>query len=265
MLDDVDRLGIAAAKYVTAELGTFEQLFGGRADRFEAAQPERELVRHVGGAHAFRAGRVRQQQSRFEIGEPRRHHQIIGRKFDAQPPHLLDEGEVLVRERENGDFRQVDLLLAGEREQEIERALETLYVDDQRALVGGEIGRIGAIGSEMHDFGGHHTRAPCAVAVPAASSIKRANSARAAARSTDAGARRVASAAVARVPARPASSGAALATASISLSEPLQWSAMSQPAASAADVRSAKVPDKAPIERSSVIKRPSNPIHPRIT
>ena len=55
------------------------------------------------------------------------------------------------------------------------------------------------------------------------------------------------------------------ATARISSSLPLQCSTRSQPAASAARVRSAIEPESAPIETSSLINSPSNPMKPRIT
>ena len=85
--------------------------------------------------------RFRQQQARLEIGEPRRHHEIVGGKFEPQLARLLDEGEILVGERQDRDLREIDLLLARERQQQIERAFEALDIDDQRLLVGGEIGR----------------------------------------------------------------------------------------------------------------------------
>ena len=75
----------------------------------------------------------------------------------------------------------------------------------------------------------------------------------------------MASAAAARVAALPDSFGACSATSRISSSLPLQWSTISQPAASAACVRSAVVPDSAPMAMSSLISSPSNPMNPRIT
>ena len=92
-------------------------------------------------AHDRGSGPRSQQQARLEIGEPRRHHQIVGGKLEAQFPHLLDEGEVLVGQRQDRDLGEVDLLLARQRQQQIERPFEALDVDDQRRLVGGELGR----------------------------------------------------------------------------------------------------------------------------
>ena len=53
----------------------------------------------------------------------------------------LDEHQILVGQRQNRDFGQVDLLLPGQRQQQIERALVALDIDHQRRLVVREIGR----------------------------------------------------------------------------------------------------------------------------
>ena len=46
----------------------------------------------------------------------------------------LDEGEILVGQRQDRDPGEVDLLGAGELEQQVERAFEAVDVDDQRGL-----------------------------------------------------------------------------------------------------------------------------------
>jgi hypothetical protein len=74
-----------------------------------------------------------------------------------------------------------------------------------------------------------------------------------------------ASAAAARALARPARTLVPVSTARISAMSPLQCRTMSQPAASAARARWVKSPLSAFIDRSSVIRRPSKPIVPRIT
>ncbi len=92
----------------------------------EPAQPLRQCGRHVGGAHAFRSGRFRQQQARLEVSEPRRHHQIVGSKLKAHLPRSFDEREILIGKRENGNLREIDFLLAREIEQQVERTFEIL-------------------------------------------------------------------------------------------------------------------------------------------
>ena len=97
--------------------------------------------------------RLRQQQARLEIGEPRRHHEIVGGELEPHAPRLLDEGEILIGEREDRDFREIDLLLACQHQQQIERAFEALDIDHQRRLVGGAID--GGVLGEWHVAGLH--------------------------------------------------------------------------------------------------------------
>ncbi len=49
-------------------------------------------------------------------------------------PGLGDEFEILVGELEDRDALEVHLLLAGEREQQVEGALEAFEIDDQALL-----------------------------------------------------------------------------------------------------------------------------------
>ena len=48
--------------------------------------------------------------------------------------------QVLVGQRQNGNLGEIDLLLPRQRQQQVERALIALDVDDQRRLVVGELG-----------------------------------------------------------------------------------------------------------------------------
>src|SRR4029450_7386279 len=237
-----------------------EHLPGRSPDPFEPLEAQRQGVRHVLGALPFRRVDVGQQQARLEIREPRRHHQIVRRQLQPQPPRLLDEGEILVRKRQDRDLGEVDLLLAGKREQQVERALQPLDLAHQRPLAGGKLGRQLALG--LYVVGHHH--APRASAGCAPVSISE-NVARGATTSITGGSVRAASPAPARRAAAPASTGASLATASISASSPLQCRTISQPAASTARVRCASEPDSAPIDTSSLISSPLNPIEAGIT
>ena len=88
MLDVRDRLRIAAPNTSRSSCGTLHQLLRDRAERFQALQPERQRGRHVLGALAFGRIGIGQQQARFQIGEPRRHHEIIGGKFEPQLARL---------------------------------------------------------------------------------------------------------------------------------------------------------------------------------
>jgi hypothetical protein len=84
----------------------------------------------------FVGGRFRQQEPRLQISEPRRHHEVIGCNFDFQVARLVDKGEILVGERENRDFGEVDLLVTRERKQEVEGAFEAAHVHHERRALG---------------------------------------------------------------------------------------------------------------------------------
>ena len=101
-------------------------------------------------------------------------------------------------------LREIDLLLARQRQQQIERPLEALDIDDQRRLVAGALGELGF---ERHDVGGHDVITPGAAASRHQLRIR----ARAAATSKASGARRAAPARHrrARRP-RPRATGAAV-------------------------------------------------------
>ena len=72
---------------------------------------------------------------RLEVGEPRRHHQVVGGQLQPQLARLGDELEILLGQRQHGDLGQVHLLRARQRQQHVERTLEAVEADDQR-LVG---------------------------------------------------------------------------------------------------------------------------------
>ena len=92
------------------------------------------------------------QQPRFEIGEPRRHHQIIGGHFELQLSRLLDEDQILLGQRQDGNPRQINLVMAREFEQQVERTFEAADIDDQR------IGRSVGLAATGWPPSGHSSR-----------------------------------------------------------------------------------------------------------
>jgi hypothetical protein len=42
-----------------------------------------------------------QEQARFEVSEPGRHHEIVGRHLEAEPPGVRDECQILLDQRED--------------------------------------------------------------------------------------------------------------------------------------------------------------------
>ncbi len=141
MPDFGDGLGIAARKDVALQLRAIHQPVRRFSDRFKPPQPVGERGRHLFRARPVGRGGLGQQQPRFQVGKPGRHHEIIGREFEADFSRRFDELQILVGQRQNRNLGEIDLLLPRQREQQIERALIALDVDDQRRLALGEFGR----------------------------------------------------------------------------------------------------------------------------
>ncbi len=82
---DLDVLGLAAREYVAVEPPARQKNCSLVAHRLEPHQPERQALRQLFGR--CRIGVVfvlGQQQARLEVGEPRRHDQIVGRDLELQ-------------------------------------------------------------------------------------------------------------------------------------------------------------------------------------
>ncbi|MNX96116.1 hypothetical protein D3C86_1284180 [compost metagenome] len=77
---------------------------------------------------------LRNEELGFEEGEPCRHHEIIGRQFDAHAARAFHELQILFGERQHRNARQIDLLRARKMQEKIERAFETRDIDDQPGL-----------------------------------------------------------------------------------------------------------------------------------
>ena len=196
----------------------------------------------------------RQQQPRFQIGEPRRHHQIVGGKLEAQLPRLLDEGEILVGQRQDRDLRR-DRPSAGGRAPAADRAGPR----SPRRRPSAPARRSRARRSSVSNASASLIRRSRAVIMAANSRARRGKiNRRRRLPHSQSRSRRAA-------PPRRQAPAPRAATARISSSLPLQCSTTSQPAASAARARSAIDPDSAPIEMSSLINSPSKPMKPRIT
>src|SRR5262249_24482109 len=157
-------------------------------------------------------------------------HQIVGRKLETNLPCRFYELKVLIGERQDRDFGQIDLLLPRERQKQVEWTLIAANVNDQRLFTFGKLRRPARLKGQ--DLRRH---------APAAHNrlTRASNSAFAATRSKANGGLRHANAASARSKALPDNSGVWRATSRISSSLPLQCKTMSHPAAKMAWVRSA--------------------------
>ena len=131
---DDDAFGLATSEDVLAELRTGHQARARLLHGFEPAQLPLQRVGHLLAGRFLAGRRLGQQQARLEIGEPCRHHEIVGRELEPYPTRLRDVRPVLVDQRHHRDAAEIDLLVAGKREQQVERAFEAFEVDDQLPL-----------------------------------------------------------------------------------------------------------------------------------
>ena len=126
----------AARKDVAAEPVAVDQPGADVAHGFETLQAELQDGGQFLAALALVARQLGNQQLRLEIGEPGRHHEIVGGKFQPQLSRVFDKDEILLGERQDGDSRQIDLLVARKVQEQIERTFETGDIDDQRRIAG---------------------------------------------------------------------------------------------------------------------------------
>ena len=75
--------------------------------------------------------RLGQEQPRFQVGEPCRHDQVVGGDLEPQPPLRRDEREILIGQGQDRDAGEIDLLVARQRQQQIDRPLIAVEVQDQ--------------------------------------------------------------------------------------------------------------------------------------
>ena len=104
------------------------------SDSLQMLQPPRERQRHLFAARPLVRVFFGQKQARFQVGKPCRHHEIVGRDLKPKASGRLNEGKVLLGERQNGDLREVNLLVARKLKKEIERPLEPSDIDDEAFL-----------------------------------------------------------------------------------------------------------------------------------
>lgn len=133
---DQRTLGLATAEGIDAQPGVRHQPRTGLLHRLQPSQLPLQRVGHLLAGRLLVLRRLRKHQARLQIGEPRGHHEIVGREFQPQPARLLHEHQILVDQRHHGDAPQIDLLIARKGQQDVERTLVSLQIEDQLALAG---------------------------------------------------------------------------------------------------------------------------------
>ena len=129
---NLDALRLPAGENIAAEPRPVDERFRRGADGLKPLQAKRQRSGEILRQRLFVLVLLRQQQARFEIGEPGRHHQIIGGELEAQIARRLDESEILLGQSQNRNLGEIDLLAARQLQQKIERALKAIDIDKER-------------------------------------------------------------------------------------------------------------------------------------
>ena len=121
----------AANEPVLAQLRSRHQPAGNLAQGLQPLELEGQGRRHFGAARFVGDFVPRQQQTRLQVGQPGRHHQIVGGQLKLQCPGPADECQILVCQLQDRDLRDIDFLVPGEGEQQVQRTFETLQIEEK--------------------------------------------------------------------------------------------------------------------------------------
>src|SRR2546422_578103 len=111
--------------HVAADLRQLVERAGGLLDSLVLEQPPHQLGARV-LLRRLERRRPRQQQARLDLHQHRRHHQVLGGELQVLRAHDLDVLEVLARERRHRDVEDVEVFLADQVQQQVERPFEGL-------------------------------------------------------------------------------------------------------------------------------------------
>ena len=111
------------AKYVAFEPRHRVELFRRAFEAFVFLQPADQLRARIVFVFEIET-RPRQQHARFDFGEQRGHHEILGGEFPLQRRHQFDVLHVLARDLGDFDVEDVEVLPADQIQQQIERPFE---------------------------------------------------------------------------------------------------------------------------------------------
>jgi hypothetical protein len=131
---DRDALRGPAHEKIAAKPWAIDQLFSSAPDRLQSAKPFGKRGGQIFGCGLLILGGLRKKKARLEVGEPGGHDEIVGGKLKPDLASSFDKFEILFSQMQNGNLRQINLLTAGEFEQQVERAFETVHVNKKRRL-----------------------------------------------------------------------------------------------------------------------------------
>ena len=107
------------------------QELGGRLELLVLEQtPDERFARIFFGPGVFlRRIRARQQRARLDVNQRRRHYQELSRHVEIQVLHERDVAQVLLGDERDRDVVDVQLALANQVQEQIERSLKGVELD----------------------------------------------------------------------------------------------------------------------------------------
>ncbi len=142
-------------KPVTSNPGQLRQGLGGELEPLVLLQAANQL-----GAGVFvlvtvlAPGRARQQGARLDLGQHRRHQQVLAGQFDFHSLHQFHVLDVLVGDGGHIDRQDIQILPANQIEQQVKRSLEGLEKDPERLR--GNVQILGQLGDRLIEQASQH-------------------------------------------------------------------------------------------------------------
>ena len=114
-------------------------MLGRLADRRKGAEPLRKTFRQRRSIQIWWLRGRGKKQTGLQKREPCGHDQVIRGKLETQLSRGLDEEQILLGQRQDGDARQIHPLPSSEFQQQIKRTFETVEIHRKRRLASGLI------------------------------------------------------------------------------------------------------------------------------
>ena len=108
------------------------QLLGGQLDLLVLQQAAHQFGARVLGFLAIVLLLGRQQHARLDLDEHGRHQQVLGRQLEVAAADFVDIAHVLARHVQHGNVEDVEVLLADQVQQQVQRPFEGFEEDLQR-------------------------------------------------------------------------------------------------------------------------------------
>ncbi len=126
---------------VAADLRHRVDLLGAELDPLVLEQPARQFRPRI--LHFLSGVRLahRQQHPGLDVDQQRRHQQVFRGQFEVVVADLVDVGQVLARDVGHRDVEDVEVLLADQVQQKVQRTFERLQEDLERVGRNVEIAR----------------------------------------------------------------------------------------------------------------------------